>query len=95
MKRRAAVESVIGHIKAEHRMDRNYLKGRHGDRANALLAAAVQLHIAAALTGTAFARLIRALFPSPLHSQYRRKLPLNGSSRTTNWFLFSPLHDIY
>ena len=25
MKRRAAVEPVIGHIKAEHRMDRNYL----------------------------------------------------------------------
>lgn len=40
MKRRAAVEPVIGHIKAEHRMDRNYLKGRDGDRANAVLAAA-------------------------------------------------------
>jgi IS5 family transposase len=40
MKRRAAVEPVIGHIKAEHRMERNYLKGRDGDRANAVLAAA-------------------------------------------------------
>jgi IS5 family transposase len=40
MKRRAAVEPVIGHVKAEHRMDRNYLKGRHGDHANAILAAA-------------------------------------------------------
>ncbi len=40
MKRRAAVEPVIGHLKAEHRMDRNYLKGRAGDRANAVLAAA-------------------------------------------------------
>jgi IS5 family transposase len=40
MKRRAAVEPVIGHIKAEHRMDRNYLKGRDGDRINAVLAAA-------------------------------------------------------
>lgn len=40
MKRRAAVEPVIGHIKAEHRMDRNHLKGRDGDRANAVLAAA-------------------------------------------------------
>ena len=40
MKRRAAVEPVIGHIKAEHRMDRNYLKGREGDRINAVLAAA-------------------------------------------------------
>jgi len=40
MRRRAAVEPVIGHIKAEHRMGRNYLKGRNGDRANAVLAAA-------------------------------------------------------
>lgn len=40
MKRRAAIEPVIGHIKAEHRMDRNYLKGRDGDRINAVLAAA-------------------------------------------------------
>ncbi len=40
MKRRAAVEPVIGHLKAEHRMERNYLKGRAGDRANAVLAAA-------------------------------------------------------
>jgi IS5 family transposase len=40
MRRRAAVEPVIGHVKAEHRMDRNYLKGRPGDRANAVLAAA-------------------------------------------------------
>jgi IS5 family transposase len=40
MRRRAAVEPVIGHLKADHRMARNYLKGRHGDRANAVLAAA-------------------------------------------------------
>jgi transposase, IS5 family len=40
MKRRAAIEPVIGHVKAEHRMDRNYLKGREGDRINAILAAA-------------------------------------------------------
>jgi transposase, IS5 family len=40
MRRRAAVEPVIGHLKAEHRMDRNRLKGRDGDRINAVLAAA-------------------------------------------------------
>ena len=40
MRRRAVVEPVIGHVKAGHRMDRNYLKGRDGDRANAVLAAA-------------------------------------------------------
>jgi IS5 family transposase len=40
MKRRSAVEPVIGHLKAEHRMDRNYLAHRSGDAANAVLAAA-------------------------------------------------------
>jgi transposase, IS5 family len=40
MKRRAAVEPVIGRLKADHRMDRNYLKGQDGDRINAVLAAA-------------------------------------------------------
>ena len=40
LKRRAAIEPIIGHIKAEHRMDRNFLHGRDGDRANAVLAAA-------------------------------------------------------
>jgi transposase, IS5 family len=40
MKRRAAVEPAIGHVKADHRMDRNYLKGQDGDRINAVLAAA-------------------------------------------------------
>jgi IS5 family transposase len=31
---------VIGHLKDDHRMRRNYLKGRDGDRINAVLAAA-------------------------------------------------------
>jgi transposase, IS5 family len=40
LRRRSAVEPVIGHAKAEHRMGRNYLAGAHGDAANAILAAA-------------------------------------------------------
>ncbi len=40
MRRRAAVEPVIGHIKNEHRMERNYLAGVQGDAINAILAAA-------------------------------------------------------
>ena len=39
LKRRSAVEPVIGHLKSDHRMDRNYLAGRAGDAANAVLAA--------------------------------------------------------
>ena len=40
MRRRSAIEPVIGHMKAEHRMGRNYLCYRQGDAINAVLAAA-------------------------------------------------------
>jgi IS5 family transposase len=40
LRRRSAVEPVIGHAKGEHRMGRNFLKGTRGDAANAVLAAA-------------------------------------------------------
>jgi len=39
LKRRNAVEPVIGHCKSDHRMGRCYLKGRLGDELNALGAA--------------------------------------------------------
>ena len=51
LRRRSAVEPVIGHLKAEHRMGRNYLWFRRGDANNAVLAAA----------GYNFRRLIRWL----------------------------------
>ena len=51
LRRRSAVEPVIGHLKSEHRMGRNYLWHRQGDAANAVLAAA----------GYNFRRLIRWL----------------------------------
>jgi IS5 family transposase len=40
MRRRAAIEPTIRHLKAEHRMDPDYLRGFAGNRANAVLAAA-------------------------------------------------------
>ena len=39
LRRRAAVEPIIGHMKNEHRMDRNYLRHSIGDANNAVLAA--------------------------------------------------------
>ncbi len=51
MKRRAAVEPAIGHLKREHRMDRNRLKGEQGDMFNAILSAA----------GMNFSKLLRWL----------------------------------
>ena len=53
LRRRSAVEPVIGHLKSEHRMGRNYLWHRQGDAANAVLAAA----------GYNFRRLLRWLEP--------------------------------
>jgi IS5 family transposase len=38
--RRAAIEPVIGHLKSNYRLCRNYLKGVLGDMMNAILAAA-------------------------------------------------------
>lgn len=40
LKRRSVIEPVIGHVKHEHRLDRNYLLGVLGDKMNALFAAA-------------------------------------------------------
>jgi transposase, IS5 family len=51
LRRRSAIEPVIGHLKEEHRMGRNYLWHRRGDAANAVLAA----------VGYNFRRLIRWL----------------------------------
>lgn len=38
LKRRSAIEPVIGHTKQDHALKRNYLRGRQGDRMNAYLA---------------------------------------------------------
>lgn len=40
LKRRQAIEPIIGHLKADHRMDRCHLKGEQGDRLSAVLCAA-------------------------------------------------------
>jgi IS5 family transposase len=40
LKRRAAIEPTIGHLKSGNRMNRNYLTGREGDKINTLLSAA-------------------------------------------------------
>ena len=39
-KRRAAIEPIIGHLKADHRMNRNHYLGQTGDAINATLSAA-------------------------------------------------------
>ena len=39
-KKRAAIEPIIGHLKADHRLGRNFYKGLVGDNVNIMLAAA-------------------------------------------------------
>lgn len=51
MKRRAAIEPTIGHLKEERRMERCRLKGAEGDKINAVLSAA----------GMNFSKLLAAL----------------------------------
>jgi len=60
MKHRAAVEPSIGHLKAEHRLERNRLKGAPGNAVNALLAAAAMN----------FHKLLRAVPPRRLRQIY-------------------------
>ncbi len=38
LKRRSAIEPIIGHMKSDNRMERNHLQGEDGDRINAMLA---------------------------------------------------------
>ena len=54
LRARSGIEPIIGHLKEDHRLDRNYLLGKTGDMVNAVL------------TGCAFnLRKIMRLLPSP------------------------------
>jgi len=39
LRRRSAIEAVIGHLKTDGHLGRNFLRGRHGDHTNAVLSA--------------------------------------------------------
>lgn len=66
MKRRAAVEPTIGHLKSHYRLDRNRLKGVAGDTLNVLLSAAAMNFAKLLRFVLAFWRLLLSAFlPSP------------------------------
>ena len=69
MNRRAAIEPVIGHLKSDHRMERNRLKGRVGDQLNAVLSAC----------GFNLRKLLRAFSCLEWWEGLRRLLYLHGS----------------
>jgi len=85
MKRRAAVEPVIGHLKAEHRMGRNYLKGPEGDRINAVLAAAgYNFGLLLRWMAELLRALIVAIAQTAPHAQTISQSFKPDSSRSTN-----------
>lgn len=70
MKRRAAIEPSIGHLKQERRMERNRLKGTEGDKLNAVLSAAGMnfaklLAELGAFRSLMWVRLVAHLVPRP------------------------------
>ena len=67
-RRRCAIEPVIGHLKSDYRLARNYLKGFAGDTLNLLLAAAAWnfkkwLNLALSFWLQLLRRLLTLLFP--------------------------------
>jgi IS5 family transposase len=67
LKRRNAIEPIIGHLKSDHGMGRNWLKGEDGDRVNILMAA----------MGFNMKKLLRAFLYFILRSLWPSKKPLN------------------
>ena len=78
------VEPVIDHTKAEHRMGRNYLKGRDGDRINVALAAAgYNFGLLLRWLARLFARPVSGALSRAARPAIRLKPPLNRSSQPT------------
>ncbi len=66
LRRRAAIEPVIGHMKSDGHLGRNYLKGRHGDHANAVLSAAgYNFRLILRWLEVLLRQIIRALLAAP------------------------------
>ncbi len=69
LKRCNAIEPVIGHLKNDGRLDRNYLKGVAGDAMNALL-------VGAGHNLRLILRKLRLLFGSRVEAVFDRLNPL-------------------
>jgi transposase, IS5 family len=77
MKRRAAIEPGIGHLKSGHRMDRNRLKGKEGDEMNAILSAAGMNFRKLLKHAASFLRLLMDTLFAPQRLKPRRLFAFN------------------
>jgi IS5 family transposase len=76
LKRRSAIEPMIGHAKNDGRLGRNQLLGHHGDKINALLAAASHnLRLILNTLALLFARILAALLGPPQNPILGRDFP--------------------
>jgi IS5 family transposase len=102
-KRRQAIEPLIGHTKADHRMDRCWLHGALGDALHALCCAAgynirwllraiARLGVGGFFCVLNFAGwcLAISLFRACLAAPDRHKLPRSGSASVNPWSTFVP-----
>ncbi len=76
LKRRSAIEAVIGHMKADGHLGRCYLKGREGDAANAILTA-VGHNLRLVLT---WLRILLRSIPYPLARAFAFQTMLKSAS---------------
>jgi IS5 family transposase len=72
-KRRSAIEPIFGHLKSDNKLERNHLKGKEGDRINAILAGC----------GFNMRKLLRAFFLLIIYwLKFRRDTEMNSHSFT-------------
>jgi IS5 family transposase len=103
LKRRQAIEPLIGHTKADHRMDRCWLQGAVGDALHALSCAAgynirwllraiARLGVGGFFCVLNFAGwcLAISLFRARLAAPDRHQLPRSGSASVNPWSTFVP-----
>ena len=91
LKRRQAIEPIIGHLKADHRMNRCHLKGAGGDSLHAVLCAAGYnirwlLRMIAKEGLGLFLRLLEAAGLTDLQRKLRGIFSVNSiNSGSMNW----------
>ena len=81
LKRRSAIEPMIGHAKTDGRLGRNHLLGQDGDKINALLAAAGHnLRLILRKLALLFARILKALLGALAKPNTFPELPARQTS---------------
>ena len=82
-KRRSAIEPMIGHLKNDNRMSKNWLKGEDGDMINALLCGC----------GYNMRKLLRFFF-MPILKMLKKLIFLNVKNVNEEKLIFIPLRNI-